>query len=103
MSWVKEEKKRLMKRIERMSRCRPNDAVKLAFLEEGETEEIDRLNLEALTEFKRSANGTVEIRLIDRVAVLKLLLEWAEGEPGEEAAEFFRALERSAPEEGERE
>lgn len=40
-----------------------NDAVRLAYLTEEEQETIGGLNLTCLTEFKRNANGTVEVKL----------------------------------------
>ena len=53
-----------------------NDAVKLAYLS-GE-EEIGALALDCLTEFKRNSNGSVEVKLADRAAVLVKLLEQLE-------------------------
>ena len=47
-----------------------NDAVKLAYLTGEDREQISELDLGALTEFKRSSNGTVEVKLADRAAVL---------------------------------
>lgn len=70
-----------------------NDAVKLAYLTQEEREAIDSLSLGCLTEFKRSANGAVEIRLVDRAAVLdKLLAQLGSDDAG--AAAFLQALER---------
>ena len=42
-----------------------NDAVKLAYLTGEDREQISELDLGALTEFKRSSNGTVEVKLAD--------------------------------------
>ena len=83
----------ILRQMERLARGKVNDAVKLAFLSEEQMGEIDRLDLSALTEFKRSGNGTVEIRLLDRVAVLEKIAAML-GEREEDRAEaFFRALE----------
>lgn len=70
-----------------------NDAVKLAYLSEERMEEIDKLNLGCLTEFKRSSNGAVEVKLTDRAAVLEKLLEQMK-EDGKGAAAFLEALDR---------
>ena len=67
-----------------------NDAVKLAYLS-GE-EEIGALALDCLTEFKRNSNGSVEVKLADRAAVLVKLLEQLKDEEGAAAA-FLQALE----------
>ena len=72
-----------------------NDAVKLAFLDEGQLEKIDGLELGALKEFKRSGNGAVELKLVDRAAVLERLVELSGGRE-DKAEAFFQALKESA-------
>lgn len=91
------ERGRLLKQIEKLARCKANDAVKLAFLEDGEVGEIDSLDLTALTGFKRTDKGAVEIQLVDRLTVLKLLVELSDGQEDKQA-EFFRTWERKAEE-----
>ena len=54
-------------------------------------DEIRRLDLGAVAEFRRSNLGSVEIRFIDRVKALQALAGMLEGE-GCEAEEFFRAM-----------
>ncbi len=61
----------LARRLRGLADARVNDAVKLAFLEKERVDEIDALDLTALTEFKRGANGGVELGLIDRMEVLE--------------------------------
>ena len=72
---------------------RVNDAVKLAVLERGQMEENDGLDLSALTEFKRKGNGTVEIKLTDKLAALERLLELTGQSEQEKAQALFQALE----------
>ena len=48
--------------------------------------------LDCLTEFKRNSNGSVEVKLADRAAVLVKLLEQLKDEEGGAAA-FLQALE----------
>ena len=85
-----------LRRMKQIAGCRVNDAVKLAFLDSGLEQEqiavIDGLDLGALAEFKRNSSGTVEIKLVDRLAALG-----QEGER-EQAEAFFQALERKAGE-----
>lgn len=57
---------------------------------EGQRENID---LSLVSEIKRNGNGTVELKLIDRVAVLKLLLELLKGDEGDGAEAFLRSLQ----------
>ncbi len=93
---MNKERTRLLKQLEQLARCKVNDAVKLAFLDGGGLETIDKLDLTPLTEFKRSDKGGVEVRLVDRAAVLRLLIELSAGQEEQKAAEFFRAWEEQA-------
>lgn len=81
---------------------RSNDAVKLAWLEgDNLTEQIGELDLSLLSEFKRNANGTVEIRLVDRVKAMEELiglLHQQTGSPGGQAEALYQALEDRAGE-----
>lgn len=95
------ERRRLLRQLERLAMCPVNDAVKLAFLDGGRLEEIDRLDLTPLTEFKRSDKGGCEVKLVDRAAVLRLLTELNAGREEQRAEEFFRAWERGAEGSGE--
>ena len=61
----------LARRLKALAEARVNDAVKLAYLDGERVDEIEKLDLTALTEFKRGANGAVEVKLIDRMAVLE--------------------------------
>lgn len=79
--------------IKRLARSRVNDAVQLAFLKEEHLGELEGLELSAVTEFKRSGNGAVELKFIDRVAVLQWL---AEQEKDERPERVFGSLEEQA-------
>lgn len=70
-----------------------NDAVRLAFLSEESRDEIGTLDLCGLSEFKRSANGAVEVKFTDRLAVLQSLLDRMEEEESVGALAFLQALE----------
>lgn len=74
-----------------------NDAVKLAYLSQEDQPLIDKLDLVCLTEFKRSANGAVEIKLADRAAVLVKLLEQLKEEENGGPAAFLQALDQARP------
>lgn len=86
----------LLRRMELLAGGRVNDTVKLAFLDENRLDEIDRLDLSALSEFKRNGNGTVEIKLTNRMEVLEKLLELLGNGENEDAEAFFKALEERA-------
>lgn len=93
---LKNERTRLLKQMERLAQCKVNDAVKLAFLDAMTLDGLDGLDLTPLTEFRRSEKGGCEVRLVDKVAVLKLLVELTAGQEEQKAAEFFRAWEGKA-------
>ena len=93
-------RKEVLQRMMELAVGNANDAVKLAYLSEEQWEEISGLNLGCLTEFKRNANGTVEVKLADRAAVLEKLLDQLKEEAGGPAA-FLSALEQPAEPSGE--
>lgn len=84
----------VLRRLKRLADKRANDAVKLAFLKEGELDGVDGMDLGCLTELKRHNNGAVEIKLVNRVEALEKLFEMA-GESDEGAEAFFRAFKQS--------
>ncbi len=59
--------------LRKLARWRNNDAVKLAYLSEEQTDQIDGLDLAGVTELKRHGNGSVELKFVDKVRVLDLL------------------------------
>ena len=67
----------LLEQMRRLACAKVNDAVKLAYLPEEERESIGRLDLAALTEFRRSGAGTVELKFTDRVTLNGMtLMNW---------------------------
>ena len=50
------------------------DAVRLAFRAPDDDRGLEDLDLTGLSEFKRNANGTVEVKLVDRLEALQMLL-----------------------------
>lgn len=69
-----------------------NDPVRLAYLTQEQADEIAGLDLTALTEFKRSANGAVEIKLTDRLEVLEKVMAMLNGDGASQGERFLRAL-----------
>jgi len=86
---MKEQKKseRVLRYLNRLAFYRPNDAIRIA-MEEGEVD-VRRLKLEGVSEFKRHANGAVEIKFFDRLKALELLLELQEERVGTGSLEAF--------------
>lgn len=95
------ERQEVLRRMLELAAGSANDAVKLAYLSGEDREAIDGLELGCLTEFRRNSNGTVEVKLTDRAAVLVKLLEQMKEESTEGPAAFLRALEEGGPAPGE--
>ena len=94
-----ESRKAVLRQIRKLAESRVNDAVRLAFLSEEELGELAKLDLSAEAEFKRSSNGTVEVKFIDRLAALQWLMDRAEEDP--KAQRLYEALEGAAGQVGE--
>jgi len=95
-------KKDVVERITELAFGAPNDAVKLVFLDPEQPEQLERigkLDLKMVSEVKRSANGAVEVKLMDRIALLELLAQLSvpagTGKNGE-AESFFLAMDKAA-------
>ena len=88
------DRKAVLQQMMALAAGRANDAVKLAYLPEEALETLSRLDLGCLTEFKRSSNGAVEVKLTDRAAVLVKLLEQLKDAEGSGTAAFLEALRR---------
>ena len=84
---------------------RTNDIARLAFLEKGEEDVIGELNLSLLSEVKRGSNGTVELKLLNRLEVLRFLSQLIQESSVEEngAAGIYAAIKHAAERLGEQE
>lgn len=89
----------VLRQIEALAASPVNDAVRLAYLTEEELGMLDSLDLSAITEFKRSPSGTVELKFIDRLAALQWLLEQCGEDP--QAEKLYAALAAGARQAGE--
>lgn len=63
----------MIRDLRQLVNSRSNDAVKLAFLGPEDVGRIDGLDLRCLAEFRRSGNGGVELKFVDRLRALELL------------------------------
>ena len=75
-----------------IAQVRFNDVVRLAYLTEEQADQIDRLDLTALREFKRNASGAVEIKLTDRVEVLEKVMQLMGAGELPQGEQFLQAL-----------
>ncbi len=88
----------ILRRLSALAGVKVNDVVQLAYLSQEEANRIAELDLKALKEFKRGANGTVEMKLIDRVEVLKTALELLQEQEQTTGSGFLQALEQAGQE-----
>lgn len=88
----------VVSRIGNLAFGKANDAVKLVFLDTESREEIDKLDLSMVSEIKRGSNGVVEVKLLNRIALLELLadLTASQTQRGNEAESFFTAMDKAA-------
>lgn len=82
--------------LKRLASSVPNDAVKLLFLDNEDLSVLEDLDLFLLSEIKRSANGAVEMKFVDRLAVIRELNELKRDSEKSARDSFYTALERSA-------
>lgn len=87
------ERGQILKRMWQLAQAGVEDAVRLACFPEEEREELNKLNLDALTEFKRGANGVIELKFVDRVRLLERLLDAADHSGEDQVDRFLRAME----------
>lgn len=94
MSKTERERKEMLMRLRKLADRRVNDAVKLAFLNADQVEQVDQLDLNGLVELKKTEKG-FEARFVDQVKVLEMMRELMEQSNTEAAEEFFQALNGS--------
>lgn len=93
MSGKQKREKAIFQKLLRLADRKSNDAVRLAFLDKKDAEEIHKMELGALTGLKQHANGAMEIKLVDRLAVYDRLIALAKQGGSEELEAFLRAAE----------
>ena len=88
----------VVNRIGNLAFGKSNDAVKLVFLDPENREQIDKLDLSMVSEVKRGPNGAVEVKLLNRIALLELLaaLSPPQQSRGNEAESFFSPMDKAA-------
>lgn len=80
-------------RIAELAFARPDDAVRLALSPEAGTQGMD---LRLVSDIKRGANGAVELRLLDREALIRLLTELIKPDAAEASENLYRAIDDAA-------
>ena len=83
----------IVKRMWRLANAGAEDAVRLACFPPEEWQGVDKLELDALTEFKRGSNGVVELKFVDRGRLLERLLDAVDHSGEEQVDRFLQAME----------
>ena len=86
-------REQILKRMWKLANAGAKDAVKLACYPEEQWDRLEDLDLDALTEFKRGANGVIELKFADRAKLLDRLLDAADHSGEEQVDRFLRAME----------
>ena len=87
------DREQIIRRMWKLANAGAGDAVKLACFPPEEWDSPDKLDLDALTEFKRGSNGVVELKFVDRGRLLERLLDTADHSGEEQVDRFLRAME----------
>ena len=87
------DREQIIKRMWRLANAEAGDAVKLAYFPPEEWRETEKLDLDALTEFKRGSSGVVELRFVDRGRLLERLLDTVDHSGEDQVDRFLQAME----------
>ena len=88
------EREQVIRRMWKLANAGAGDAVRLACFPPEEWQGVDRLELDALTEFKRGSNGVVELKFVDRGRLLERLLDTVDHSGEVQVDRFLQAMER---------
>ena len=84
------DRKKIIQELARLAFSDPTDAVALAFLPEGS--DISGMNVSMVTELKVGEKGGNQVKLLDRVELIRLLVERVGRDDVQCAESFFLAL-----------
>lgn len=77
----------------KLATARCTDAVRLACFPEEDWGEVKKMDLSAVTEFKRGSNGVVELKFVDRGRLLERLLDAVDHSGEVQVDRFLQAME----------
>ncbi len=93
----KNQREALLREMRRLAEAKVNDAVKLAYLTEEQVDLIDKLDLRAITEFKRSEKGAVEVKFSDKIKVVEQILTHSDSDEERQVEALLAALGGQEP------
>lgn len=90
-------RRELLRQARRLVFNKGSDAAALAFCGDGDRLGLEGLDLSAVSSIHIMANGSVELKFIDRIKLIELLLAAGDDRPRAEAGDgFIQALDRAA-------
>ena len=89
-------REQILRRMWALANAGAQDAVRLACVGQEDWQGLDRLDLDALTEFKRGSNGVIELKFADRLEALDRLERLCREESGGGEDAFYQALSQGA-------
>lgn len=87
----------ILGRMWKLANARAADAVRLACFPEEDWGDLKKLDLDGVTEFKRGANGVIELKFVDRGKLLERLLDAADHSGEEQIDRFLQAMAEDEP------
>ena len=87
-------REQIIRRMWKLANADVGDAVRLACFPEEDWSGLQKLDLDALTEFKRGTNGVIELKFSDRGRLLERLLDAADHSGEDQVDRFLSAMER---------
>ena len=84
----------LVGHLRKLAEWKNNDVVKLSLLGPENAGQVDRLDLTGVAELKRNANGTFEVKFVDKLRVLAMLRELMEERRDGALEDFLNGLGR---------
>ena len=86
-------REQIVNQMWRLANAGVKDDIRLACVPAEEWGDLEHYDLEALTEFKRGANGVVELKFADRAKLLERLLDASDHSGEEQVNRFLKAME----------
>ena len=86
-------REQILKRMWALANVKAADAVSMACFPEEQWGEAKKLDLDGLTEFRRGANGVIELKFVDRGKLLERLLDAVDHSGEEQITRFLQAME----------
>ena len=87
----------ILQQMWKLANAKVEDAVRMACFPEEEWGDVKKMDLNGVTEFKRGANGVIELKFVDRGKLLERLLDAVDHSGAEQVDRFLRAMEGDGP------